>query len=296
MIISDKRGYIALAAMAALVSLTLGVLIKSGTVSVCVQDDKSNEEIPLVAVMYHAFSSDISKCGKYIIPPDLFESDVKYLLDNGYTFVDTGDILSYYKDGTDLPEKPVMITIDDGHYSNYAYIFPIMKKYTVKAVISPIAIESDRYSQSMDLNPAYANMCWDNIKEMHSTGLADIQNHSYDMHKINKSVRGCAPLLGEDIGTYRKRLYDDLKKADDAIFGATGERPVCMVYPFGLTSKEARDVIDKLGYSMSVSCTEGITMLNRETDCLHMIKRYNRPYGKSSQDFFKKIESAGNAR
>ena len=29
--------------------------------------------------------------------------------------------------------KPLIITFDDGYYSNYEYIYPILKKYNVKA-------------------------------------------------------------------------------------------------------------------------------------------------------------------
>lgn len=246
-----------------------------------------DEKIPLLTVMYHSFSPDTAKCGQYVITPDTFESDVKYLLSNGYGFVDTRDITAYCKSGSPLPEKPVMITIDDGHYSCYHYIFPIMKKYGVKAVIAPIAAESDKYSDSMDLNPAYSNMCWDNIKEMYDTGLGDIQNHSYDMHRTDSHTRGCARLKGEAADTYRQRLYADLKKADDAIYAATGNRPCAMLYPFGLTSKEAGEVIDRLGYTVTVSCTEGITLLSRDAKSLRMIKRYNRPHGRSSEEFFK---------
>jgi peptidoglycan/xylan/chitin deacetylase (PgdA/CDA1 family) len=34
-----------------------------------------------------------------------------------------------------LPDKTVCITFDDGHKSNYQYVFPILKKYNLKATI-----------------------------------------------------------------------------------------------------------------------------------------------------------------
>ncbi|MBQ8525603.1 MAG: polysaccharide deacetylase family protein [Clostridia bacterium] len=284
-IIRARRGIFIVTAIAAAAGLTAGLLLRTGSTAVFNEE----EQIPLVAVMYHSFSKDMSKCGDYVIPPELFENDIKYLIAEGFSFVDTRDITDYCKNDTPLPPKPVMITIDDGHYSVYEYIFPIMKKYKAKAVIAPIAVECDRYSESMELNPSYSNMCWDNIKEMYDSGLADIQNHSYDMHHINSRVRGCAKLRGEATEQYRTRLYADLKKADDAIFNATGARPIAMIYPFGLTSKEAREVIDRLGYTVTVSCTEGASMITREEKSLHMIKRYNRAYGKGSETFFRPI-------
>lgn len=36
---------------------------------------------------------------------------------------------------TELPSKPIIITFDDGYYSNYEYIYSILKKYNVKVSI-----------------------------------------------------------------------------------------------------------------------------------------------------------------
>ena len=63
-----------------------------------------------------------------------------------------------------------------------------------------------------------------------------------------------------------------------------------MVYPFGMVSKGATEVIQKLGYRMSLSCTEGISYITDDKDCLFMLKRNNRPYGISSEEFFGKIK------
>lgn len=286
MIISVKRKHILIMSVCISISIALGAIIRYSAVKVFVAED---EGVPLLSIMYHGFSPNKSKCGKYIITPELFEQDMLYLIENGYSFVDTNDIAAFVSNQKNLPQKPAMITIDDGQYSIYEYIFPIMKKYGIKTVISPIAIESDKFSESMDLNPAYSNMCWDNIKEMSDSGLADIQNHSYNLHKLNDKVQGCAKIKGESTQAYHTRLYDDLKRADDAIFLSTGKRPLCMVYPFGKTSKEAREILDRLGYGMSVSCTEGISIITHDEDSVHMIKRYNRPYGISTKDFFGKI-------
>lgn len=35
----------------------------------------------------------------------------------------------------ELPNKPILITFDDGYYSNYEYIYPILQKYNSKVSI-----------------------------------------------------------------------------------------------------------------------------------------------------------------
>ena len=81
-------------------------------------------EVPIL--MYHGILKDKKLQGKYVIGPDLLESDLCYLKEHGYTAVVMQDLIDY-TNGGDLPEKPIMITFDDGYYNNYLYAFPLMK-------------------------------------------------------------------------------------------------------------------------------------------------------------------------
>jgi hypothetical protein len=171
-----------------------------------------------------------------------------------------------------------------------------VQKYKIKVVISPIAIEAEKFSLSPDPNPAYSTMTWDNIKEMCDSGYAEVQNHSYNLHRIDKNSGGCAALPGESAQKYKERLGSDLKKAHNMIVANTGYTPQCMVYPFGMVSKGATETIKKLNYKMSLSCTEGISYITDDKECLFMLKRNNRPYGISSEEFFKKINMAEKIR
>ncbi len=96
------------------------------------------EEIELPIIMYHSMLKDGS--GKYIISPDTFEEDLQYLKDNGYTAIHMQDLLNYVNKGTALPEKPIMLTFDDGYYNNYLYAFPLAKNTKAKLLFRPSAI------------------------------------------------------------------------------------------------------------------------------------------------------------
>ena len=63
-----------------------------------VQVDKELEQgIQLPIIMYHGVLKDTKRQGKYVISPELLESDMKYLKENGYTPVFMQDVIDHVK-------------------------------------------------------------------------------------------------------------------------------------------------------------------------------------------------------
>ena len=62
--------------------------------------------------------------GNYAFDNSPFENDILTILNNGYTPISFSELISYVENGTSLPQKPIVITMDDGYLSNYEYVFP----------------------------------------------------------------------------------------------------------------------------------------------------------------------------
>lgn len=87
--------------------------------------------------MYHGLTTKASQVNDYFIPAETFEDDAAWLKEHGYTAVTMQDLIDFVYDKTgkeSLPEKPVVITFDDGYYNNHKYATPVLKKYGMKAV------------------------------------------------------------------------------------------------------------------------------------------------------------------
>lgn len=240
-------------------------------------------ETRLVVLMYHSFTNGEND-SDYVLKISDFESDVKWLLENGYEFVGVRDLTEHFSKRRKLPQNPVMITFDDGFLNNYTYAFPIIKKYGVKVVISPIASCSDGQAENPDLSPVYANLTWGQFKEMCASGLVDPGNHSYSLHGVDKNRKGSSKANGEDSKTYRKLFFEDMTRAHSAITNATGIEPVAYAYPFGYISEETKSILKCYGYKMSFSCREGVNLITSDPDCLFGLKRYNRSPKRSACD------------
>ena len=101
--------------------LTLCLLLGAGAL-ITAAATAQGVEVPIV--MYHSVLKDESRHGQYVISPAELESDLKYLRDHGYTTILIEDLIAYTQGGP-LPEKPVLLTFDDGYYNNYLYAFPL---------------------------------------------------------------------------------------------------------------------------------------------------------------------------
>ena len=88
----------------------------------------ARESVQLPVLMYHGITKDPSEVSEYTISAETFESDLRWLGDNGFTTVSARQITDYVEKGTALPAKPVLITFDDGYANNYSIAYPLLQK------------------------------------------------------------------------------------------------------------------------------------------------------------------------
>lgn len=242
-------------------------------------------EVPII--MYHSVLKDESKRGKYVVTPNDIESDLKFLKENGYTAVFMYDLIAFAYDGTPLPEKPVVLTFDDGYYNNYTYAYPLMEKYGMKFVISLVGTYTDLYSENPDPNPNYAHITWEDAKKMQESGIAEFQNHTYNLHTLDKGRMGCKKKKGESSEHYAELLRSDIggmqKKMEEKL-GAPAE---VFTYPYGGVSNDSLDIVKSLGFKASLSCCEGINRLTGDREELYMLKRCIRSDKRSVADILR---------
>lgn len=247
------------------------------------------QSIHVPIIMYHSVLK--SKSGKYIVHPETLENDLKYIKDHGYTTITMTDLINFVYSTVALPEKPIIITFDDGHYNNLTYVLPLLEQYDMVAVISIVGEYTDRYSKSNEANPNYSYLRWCDINDLIKTNRIEFQNHTYNMHSMSNGRNGCMKKKTESLESYQNTLSENLTKLQNEFNENTGYIPNTFTYPFGAVSNASFDVIKELGFKASLSCEEGINIISNNPECLYMLKRYNRPNNISSDLFFKKFNT-----
>lgn len=240
-------------------------------------------------VMYHQVAEGSKSLGKFTIQQSQLESDLLYLKEQGYETITMAQLIDYTEGKGGLPEKPVMITFDDGYESFYGYVYPLLQKYNMKAVLSVVGEFVDRYTNAPDHNMRYSCLNWDEVREMRDSGLVEIQNHTYNMHSNKKGRQGCRKRKGESEEAYRKAFMEDVGGMQEKLQTELGATADTFTYPFGALCKESIPLLKEIGFKAALTCSEQPVTAREAGDWMYRLGRYNRPSGKTSEEFFKRV-------
>ena len=213
------------------------------------------KEIQLPVLMYH---SVIDGGQSYSISPAELERHLAALKENGYTAVSFDDVKAYVNQRKKLPDKPIVISFDDGYENNFTEAYPVLKKYDMPATIFVIGKSLGRtvYTDGKPMTPHFSKA---QAEEMTSEGLIDIQSHTFGLHQVEG--RDPDPIrkgvLKKDVESATE-YYDLLKKDNELWTEALGFAPTVLSYPEGLFDDLSEESFKKLG--IEITCTSEYKM------------------------------------
>ena len=84
-------------------------------------------KVAIPIILYHSILKREKITDRYAVTPNQLENDLVYIRDNGYTTITMSDLIGYVHGNGTLPEKPIIITFDDGFLNTYIYAYPLLK-------------------------------------------------------------------------------------------------------------------------------------------------------------------------
>jgi len=251
-----------------------------------IKDERAS--VPLPVIMYHDIINNSNRNDLYTITTWAFEEDIKWLHNNGYTTVSIDEIIDYVENGTKLPDKPIVLTFDDGHYNNITNAEPILGKYGMKGVMFVTGEFCDKSVAEGAKNPAYSYVFWDEQRRMADSGIWDIESHTYYLHRNMNGFNGVAKRGDENEDQYRARLRNDFESITEKIYESSGVRPQAFAYPFGVLSNIAEEILTELDYKVTFTSYGGTGELRvGDLTSLRLTKRHLRTPNKPVSSFLR---------
>ena len=201
-------------------------------------NEKSREELikergtldSLPVLMYHFFYDDETywKQDNNWLKVTDFEEQLKYMREENFYFPTWDEVEDFIDGKISLPDKSVVLTVDDGDDSFFDLAVPLLKKYKIPATSFVVC---EWYGWKYDENLEYVN--W--------------ESHSYSMHEGGANGKGKMVNLSKD------EIVDDLNKSTREL----GGKATIYCYPFGHYNDTAIEALKEAGYKLAFTIEGG---------------------------------------
>lgn len=197
-------------------------------------------------LLYHMVNDGKSS---YAITPTEFEEQMKYLKEEGYTTISLLEYVKARKGKLNLPEKPLVISFDDGYLDNYTVALPIMKKYDFKGTVFVVGNDIGK--------KGYLN--YEDIRSL--------QKHDFEIasHTANHLPLSKLSFEEKKHEIEISKLFLDWKTDKTVFF---------MAYPNGSYDQDCLDILKQTNYLGACTTDSG---LNTFTTDLYELKRISIP-------------------
>ena len=170
---------------------------------------------PVPVLMYHVIASAPSSAQlpELYVDPKTFDRQMEWLKGQGYQGVSLNQVYDAWFKGAELPEKPVVVSFDDGYRSQYVYARPELRKLGWPGVLSAIA---GRIGQpGAELSDAMVRNLIDNGWELDSHTINHVDVSQASGAQLQDEVAGSRKMLQQrfhqpvNFFCYPSGRYDD---------------------------------------------------------------------------------------
>jgi peptidoglycan/xylan/chitin deacetylase (PgdA/CDA1 family) len=184
--------------------------------------------------MYHKVCAN-GTADMLTVPANVLESQLYYLQQEGYHTILLSELVSHIRQGSPLPEKPVLISFDDGYRDNYTTAYPIFERFGMKANIFlvPAYLQEAANKETRSASP-YLRL--EDLEAM-DPGLVEYGLHSYD-HKSYKTLTNA-------------EVEADVRQCRTALEAMGITCQPCLAFPYGAYPK--KDAVKLLQFQKTLA-------------------------------------------
>ncbi|MFB9393962.1 polysaccharide deacetylase family protein [Streptomyces coeruleoprunus] len=187
--------------------------------------------------MYHAVGHRPAKAAYGLsVAPEAFAAQMALLAERGCTPLTTAALAEAWRTGKPLPDRPVLITFDDGYEGVHRYALPALAEHGFAATLF---VSTGWLRGPYDEGGALDTMLdWDQVRELAASGT-EIGGHSHTHPELDQVDDG--------------RLRFEALRCREIIAEELGAAPVSFAYPYGYSSRRVRQAVRTAGFAQALA-------------------------------------------
>lgn len=281
-----KKKLVCIALMAAAVLLSLKCLMLiCARAAAPAGPEQQGIYVPIV--LYNGIVPEGYPAGPADLTPGQLENDLRLLRELGYNTVFVNDLVCYVDYGVPLPEKPVVLSFEGGPLACRSVLQPLLEKYGMRASVSVCGrFTTDATESAEPPDPCSSCLSWRDIRAMRDSGRFEFCSLTDSMNALSPR-RGVLRLESESYQSYRRAFLNDDQSMKKFCEQNCGFKPNVFVYPYGLSDRASRTLVNDCCYDASLLIGTGENLITQgEPSTLLGLERRCRPAMVSSEDFF----------
>ncbi len=208
------------------------------------------KKVPIL--MYHSIS-DIAnpRFRQFTVSPTLFAEQMAYLRQHAYTPITVTQFMrALFPGETALPDRPVVLTFDDGFADFFKDALPVLKRYNFTATlyVSTAFIEGTSRWMRHERETARLMLTWKQLAEISKSGI-ECGAHSHSHRQLDTLPN---PVARDEILQSKRLLEDHL-----------GQEIFSFAYPYGYYTARIRQLVREVGYASACAVRHA---MSSETD------------------------------
>jgi len=212
---------------------------------------QEKKQIPIL--MYHSIAQSTNpKFKQFAVPPALFAEHMTYLRQHSYTPINVTQLVCMFLQGKfALPERPVVLTFDDGFADFYTNALPVLQQCgsTATLYIATGFIGSTSRWLAREGEATRPMLTWDQVNEISTCGI-ECGGHSHWHHQLD-----ALPLA---------EARDEIVRCKALLEDHLGQKVSSFAYPHGYHSAAIKRLVREAGYTSA--CAVGYAMSSTTTD------------------------------
>jgi peptidoglycan/xylan/chitin deacetylase (PgdA/CDA1 family) len=173
------------------------------------------------------------------ILPVAFAAQLDWLQAQGYTTILPRDLATHWDYGTPLPERPVMITFDDGSHDWMSQVLPMLEE---RGMVAEFYLTLDAI--------AHGNLTWKQVRRLAAAGNGI---GAHDVHHVQLAAFGDGRKA-----ISKATMWSEVSEARRIIGENVGVFPDSMAYVGGGYDDTLVELVRNAGYTTARSIVRGL--------------------------------------